>query len=52
MTLSEFTALARNKIDSFHTDWLDEHAGNAEEWPVEMTEAEWIEQLLCWMESR
>jgi len=45
MKLEEFIALQRKRIDQFEEGWRKQSAHFPDEWPLEMNEGDWLEQL-------
>lgn len=47
MTLNEYLIKARQEIIDMESKWNTEHIKDPAAWPMEMDEAEWVEQELA-----
>lgn len=47
MTLDEFHKIALRDFSGFFTDWVEENKAEPDQWPMEMDEPEWWEQLIA-----
>jgi hypothetical protein len=52
MTVYEFRGQMYSKLDKFVRYWLEQHAKDAENFPIGLPNAaEWLEQLASWEQS-
>lgn len=51
MTLAEYMAAERKRIDRFEKMWLANMADNPDNYPGEMSPGDWDEQLEAWHTS-
>ena len=51
MTLQEFETLALKQMRQFFQDWRDKMQTNPDEYPAEMPEPDWFEQLIVTLEN-
>ena len=47
MTLDEYITKAIAELKTFNDDWHKNHEFDAETWPLEMAEGDWIDQELA-----
>lgn len=48
MTLEEYVEMVKKDLDEFESNWKNSHESDPENWPMEMNEGNWDEQLLSY----
>lgn len=51
MNLAAFTSNLLSQITEFTKYWEENHKKNPEEFPAEMNQAEWEEQMVMWYDT-
>lgn len=46
ITLDEYVEKAKQELDKFKQEWIEQHKEDPRNWPMRLGEGEWIQQEL------
>jgi hypothetical protein len=52
MNLDSFNTLLFKHTTEFISKYRAGHAENPDNWPLEMNEADWVDQFMTWLDSK